>query len=141
MFPETIYFYIEGFGTLEEVFEVLSWNQLSLVNKLVVFLNAFGFFDLIKAFLAKLEKDHFISEASKSFYFFADSVEVSMQLYISFGIQLVFRRKPLVCWRSFHMTQLRRPLSRYNGITRLVALIYSLRYIISCIVFICFRVE
>lgn len=74
-----------GFGTLEEVFEVLSLNQLSLVNKLVVFLNAFGFFDLIKAFLAKLEKDHFISEASKSFYFFADSVEETVSLLEKFS--------------------------------------------------------
>ncbi|EME30325.1 protoporphyrinogen oxidase [Galdieria sulphuraria] len=69
-----------GFGTLEEVFEVLSWNQLSLINKRVIFLNAFHFFDFLRAFLAKLESEHFISETSKSFYFFVDSVEETINL-------------------------------------------------------------
>ncbi|GJQ10453.1 hypothetical protein GpartN1_g2244.t1 [Galdieria partita] len=69
-----------GFGTLEEVFEVLSWNQLSLINKRVIFLNALRFFDFLKAFLEKLESESFISETSKSFYFFADSVEETVSL-------------------------------------------------------------
>jgi uncharacterized protein (TIGR00730 family) len=40
-----------GFGTYEEVFEILTWNQLGLVNKPVVFCDVGGFygpvFDLI----------------------------------------------------------------------------------------------
>jgi uncharacterized protein (TIGR00730 family) len=40
-----------GFGTLDEVFELLSWNQLGLVAKPVVFLCVEGYFDGLFAFL------------------------------------------------------------------------------------------
>ena len=32
-----------GFGTLEEVVEILTWNQLGLMSKPVVFLDVDGF--------------------------------------------------------------------------------------------------
>lgn len=34
-----------GFGTLDETFEMLTWNQLGYVNKPVVFLDVDGFWD------------------------------------------------------------------------------------------------
>jgi uncharacterized protein (TIGR00730 family) len=40
-----------GFGTLDEVFELLSWNQLGLVAKPVVFLDVGGYFDELFSFL------------------------------------------------------------------------------------------
>src|SRR5262245_37338779 len=40
-----------GFGTLDEVFELLSWNQLGLVAKPVAFLDVGGFYDDLFTFL------------------------------------------------------------------------------------------
>ena len=42
-----------GFGTLDEVFEMLTWNQLGLIAKPVVFLDVGGFFTDLFAFLDK----------------------------------------------------------------------------------------
>jgi uncharacterized protein (TIGR00730 family) len=40
-----------GFGTLDEVFELLSWNQLGLVAKPVVLLDVGGYYDELFSFL------------------------------------------------------------------------------------------
>lgn len=40
-----------GYGTLEEAFELLTWNQLGYVSKPVVFLDTDGFFEPLKQFL------------------------------------------------------------------------------------------
>jgi len=40
-----------GFGTLEEAFEVLTWNQLGLTAAPIVFLNVVGFYDSLFDFI------------------------------------------------------------------------------------------
>ncbi|HEY0161433.1 MAG TPA: TIGR00730 family Rossman fold protein [Edaphobacter sp.] len=47
-----------GFGTLEEMFEVLTWQALRLHQKPVVLININGFYDKLLAFL-----DHCVEEA------------------------------------------------------------------------------
>ena len=42
-----------GFGTLDEVFEILTWDQLGLIAKPVVFLDVDGFYTELFAFLDK----------------------------------------------------------------------------------------
>jgi len=42
-----------GFGTLDEVFEILTWDQLGLIAKPVVFLDVNGFYTDLFAFLDK----------------------------------------------------------------------------------------
>ena len=46
-----------AFGTLDELFEVLTWNQLGLINKPVGLLNIEGFFDALLNLL-----DHAVEE-------------------------------------------------------------------------------
>ena len=46
-----------GFGTFEELFEVLAWHTLKLHAKPVVLLNINGFYDQLLAFL-----DHCVAE-------------------------------------------------------------------------------
>lgn len=46
-----------GFGTLEELCEVLTWSQLGLQRKLVSVLNTLGYFDCLLNFF-----DHFVAE-------------------------------------------------------------------------------
>ena len=40
-----------GFGTLDEVFEILAWNRLGLIAKPVVFVDVHGYYDNLFSFL------------------------------------------------------------------------------------------
>lgn len=49
-----------GWGTLEEVFEVTTWNQLNYHRKPVALYNVNGFFDLLLAYVANAAEAGFI---------------------------------------------------------------------------------
>jgi hypothetical protein len=49
-----------GFGTLDELFEMLTWNQLSLHDKKIFILNTAGFYDHLLAHLKKLNDEGFL---------------------------------------------------------------------------------
>jgi uncharacterized protein (TIGR00730 family) len=49
-----------GFGTLDELFEILTWNQLSIHDKKVFILNTAGFYNHLIAHLGHLEKEGFL---------------------------------------------------------------------------------
>lgn len=51
-----------GFGTLDEFFEMLTWNQLRIHDKRIYILNTAGFYDHLYAHLQKMEKDEFLYE-------------------------------------------------------------------------------
>ena len=51
-----------GFGTLDESFELLTWNQLGLIAAPVVFLDVDGFFDPLFAFIDGAVRSGFIKE-------------------------------------------------------------------------------
>ncbi len=51
-----------GFGTLDELFEMLTWNQLSIHNKPVFILNSNGFYDHLIQHILLLEKNDFLHE-------------------------------------------------------------------------------
>jgi uncharacterized protein (TIGR00730 family) len=46
-----------GFGTLDEFFEMLTWNQLKIHNKKIYLLNSGGFYNHLLAHLRQLEKE------------------------------------------------------------------------------------
>jgi uncharacterized protein (TIGR00730 family) len=54
-----------GFGTLDELFEMLTWNQLSIHDKEIFILNSGGFYDHLLAHVAQLEKHEFLYETAK----------------------------------------------------------------------------
>jgi uncharacterized protein (TIGR00730 family) len=54
-----------GFGTLDEFFEMLTWNQLSIHDKKIFILNSAGFFDHLLAHIDRLEKEGFLYETAK----------------------------------------------------------------------------
>jgi uncharacterized protein (TIGR00730 family) len=54
-----------GFGTLDELFEMLTWNQLSIHDKEIFILNSGGFFDYLLAHINWLEKSGFLYETPK----------------------------------------------------------------------------
>jgi uncharacterized protein (TIGR00730 family) len=49
-----------GFGTLDEMFEMLTWNQLSIHNKKLYILNSGGFYDHLISHLESLESNGFL---------------------------------------------------------------------------------
>lgn len=49
-----------GYGTLDEVFEMLTWNQLGIHDKKIFFLNSDGFYDHLVAHIAMMTKENFL---------------------------------------------------------------------------------
>jgi uncharacterized protein (TIGR00730 family) len=49
-----------GFGTLDELFEMLTWNQLSIHDKKIFLLNTAGFYDHLLAHLKFLADEGFL---------------------------------------------------------------------------------
>jgi hypothetical protein len=52
-----------GFGTLDEFFEMLTWNQLKIHNKKIYVLNSGGFYNQLYLHLRQLEKEGFLYDA------------------------------------------------------------------------------
>lgn len=51
-----------GLGTLDELFEVLTWQQLGLTKKPIGLLNVNGYFDHLLIMLAHMQKERFVRE-------------------------------------------------------------------------------
>ncbi len=49
-----------GYGTMDELFEMLTWNQLSIHDKHIIILNTAGFYDHLIAHLNKMEEEGFL---------------------------------------------------------------------------------
>ncbi len=49
-----------GYGTLDEMFEMLTWNQLNIHNKKIFVLNSGGFYDALMAHIRQMETDGFL---------------------------------------------------------------------------------
>jgi uncharacterized protein (TIGR00730 family) len=49
-----------GFGTLDELFEMLTWNQLSIHSKEIFILNTAGFYDHLLAHARTMQQENFL---------------------------------------------------------------------------------
>lgn len=49
-----------GFGTLDELFEMLTWNQLSIHDKKIFILNTAGFYDHLLAHARQMQQHGFL---------------------------------------------------------------------------------
>ena len=64
-----------GFGTMDEMFEMLTWNQLSIHNKKIYILNTAGFYDHLISHLEHLiEKDFLYEPLWERIHAFKDAV-------------------------------------------------------------------
>src|SRR5580693_9544683 len=52
-----------GFGTLDELFEMLAWNQLKIHDKRIYILNSGGFYNHLLKHLKQLQKEGFLYES------------------------------------------------------------------------------
>lgn len=54
-----------GFGTLDELFEMLTWNQLSIHDKEIFILNSEGFYDHLLSHIKKMQDEQFLYEIAR----------------------------------------------------------------------------
>jgi len=64
-----------GFGTLEELFEMVTWGQLGLHKKPVGLLNVAGFYDELLAFVQTMVDKGFLKEINQQMLLSADTIE------------------------------------------------------------------
>jgi uncharacterized protein (TIGR00730 family) len=64
-----------GFGTLEEMFEVLAWQTLRLHDKPIVLLNINRFYDQLLSFLNHAVIEGMLKQKSREILLIANSVE------------------------------------------------------------------
>ena len=62
-----------GFGTLDELFEMLTWNQLKIHSKKIYFLNSDGFYNHLRNHMKQLEKEGFLYEHMEERVFFCET--------------------------------------------------------------------
>jgi uncharacterized protein (TIGR00730 family) len=49
-----------GFGTLDELFEMITWNQLSIHNKIIVLLNSDGYYNSLLDHFKQMQGEGFL---------------------------------------------------------------------------------
>lgn len=66
-----------GFGTLDELFETITWNQLSIHEKHVFILNSGGFYNHLIRHIEQMKQEHFLyGEAIKRITVLDDPAEL-----------------------------------------------------------------
>lgn len=68
-----------GFGTMDELFETLTWSQLGLHAKPVGLLNVAGFYDDFVSFLDKMAAAGFLSPSTRVMIHISDNLEDLLQ--------------------------------------------------------------
>jgi uncharacterized protein (TIGR00730 family) len=68
-----------GYGTLDELCEVLGWAQLGIHAKPIVLLNVAGYYDPLLAMLDHAVQDGFLKAQSRQFALQAKTVDATMQ--------------------------------------------------------------
>ncbi len=53
-----------GFGTMDELFEILTWNQLKIHDKKIYILNSDGFYNHLQKHISLMKKEGFLLEES-----------------------------------------------------------------------------
>jgi uncharacterized protein (TIGR00730 family) len=81
-----------GWGTLEEIFEMLTWAQLGLHRKPCAFLNVGGYFDPLLAFLDEMVARGFVKEKYRPLALVARDPEALLK-----SLQ-AFQAPPLKAW-------------------------------------------
>jgi hypothetical protein len=64
-----------GFGTLDEMFEVITWRQIGIHKKPVIVLNHQGYWDKLESVMEHMVSTGFAKPITREFYQFVDSVE------------------------------------------------------------------
>lgn len=74
-----------GFGTLEELIEILTWGQLQFHDKPVGIINVRGYFDALLAYLDHAEQEGFLRPENRGMLLNAASAAELLQLFRSYS--------------------------------------------------------
>jgi uncharacterized protein (TIGR00730 family) len=74
-----------GFGTADELFEILTWRQLRLHTKLIGLLNVAGFFDPLLAWLDRTVADGFVRAEHRALLHVATQPQALLDLLMQGG--------------------------------------------------------
>lgn len=76
-----------GFGTLEEVSEMIVAKQLSLHTKPIVFINFDGFYDQLNAAFEKYYTEGFAKDEMRDVYYIANSIDDAFKYLDSYKVK------------------------------------------------------
>lgn len=76
-----------GFGTLEEVSEMIVQKQLGYNNKPIVFLNTNGFYDKLFEFFENIVAQQFARESAKDLYFNAKTPQDVVDYLLNYKVE------------------------------------------------------
>lgn len=63
-----------GYGTLDELFEILTWRQLKLHEKPIGLLNVKGYFNPLIQMIDQMQAEGFLSEENRQFLLVSDDI-------------------------------------------------------------------
>ena len=69
-----------GFGTMEELFEIITWNQIGIIQKPVTLLNWNGFYDPLLAMIQQASDAGFIRETNIDILQTAETVDECIEM-------------------------------------------------------------
>jgi len=64
-----------GWGTMDELFEMLTWAQLGLHHKPIGLLNVMGYYEAFKVFVDSMVREGFVSEDVSKILLMSDSID------------------------------------------------------------------
>lgn len=73
-----------GYGTLDELFEILAWRQLKLYDGPIAIVNTNGYYDLILQQLDRMVADGFLKAENRSLLLVAESVDEVLEMVAAF---------------------------------------------------------
>ncbi|RDA88283.1 hypothetical protein CP532_0320 [Ophiocordyceps camponoti-leonardi (nom. inval.)] len=83
-----------GYGTLEEIFETITWNQLGIHQKGICFLSIDGYWDGILQWINKAVTEGFVKEANKDIVVKATSAEDAIKALREYKVsEAIFQLK------------------------------------------------
>jgi uncharacterized protein (TIGR00730 family) len=75
-----------GFGTLEELAEILTWSQLGLVRKPIGILNINGYYDALLQLINHMSTQGFVKDSNLNLFVHDQTVEGLMDKMINLEI-------------------------------------------------------
>lgn len=74
-----------GYGTLEELSEMIVQKQLGYNNKAIVILNTNGFYNDLLNFFEKIEKENFAKTIKRKFYYVANTPKEAIEYILNYN--------------------------------------------------------
>jgi hypothetical protein len=78
-----------GFGTLEEISEMIVQKQLGYNKKPIVFLNTNGFYNKLNDFFECIVENNFAKPETKNLYYLAQTPEDAINYVLSYSVDKI----------------------------------------------------